>query len=89
MPLINQALPKGVRFEPFYDQADLIEKAVNTVVNALSLAFIFICIVQKMLHPLSAALPITWSWQWMLFVQSSAVENATESTSVLGSQETI
>lgn len=45
IPLINQALPKGVRFEPFYDQADLIEKAVNTVVNALSLAFIFICIV--------------------------------------------
>ncbi len=45
IPLINQALPKGVRFEPFYDQADLIEKAVNTVVDALSLAFIFICIV--------------------------------------------
>ena len=44
-PLINQALPKGVRFEPFYDQADLIEKAVDTVVDALSLAFIFICIV--------------------------------------------
>ncbi|MDO6445659.1 CusA/CzcA family heavy metal efflux RND transporter [Colwellia sp. 1_MG-2023] len=45
IPLINQALPKGVRFEPFYDQADLIEKAVDTVVVALSLAFIFICIV--------------------------------------------
>lgn len=45
IPLINQALPEGVRFEPFYDQADLIEKAVNTVVDALSLAFIFICIV--------------------------------------------
>jgi len=45
IPLINQALPKGVRFEPFYDQADLIEQAVNTVVNALALAFIFICIV--------------------------------------------
>ncbi|TMN85580.1 MULTISPECIES: CusA/CzcA family heavy metal efflux RND transporter [unclassified Pseudoalteromonas] len=45
IPLINQALPKGVRFEPFYDQADLIEKAVNTVVDALLLAFIFICIV--------------------------------------------
>ena len=44
-PLINQALPKGVRFEPFYDQADLIEKAVSTVVEALSLAFIFISIV--------------------------------------------
>ncbi|WP_448248358.1 efflux RND transporter permease subunit [Thalassotalea agariperforans] len=45
IPLINQALPKGVSFEPFYDQADLIEQAVNTVVNALVLAFIFICIV--------------------------------------------
>lgn len=45
IPLINQALPKGVRFEPFYDQADLIKKAVNTVVEALALAFVFICIV--------------------------------------------
>lgn len=45
IPLINQALPEGVRFEPFYDQADLIEKAVTTVAEALSLAFIFICIV--------------------------------------------
>ncbi|QBG36482.1 efflux RND transporter permease subunit [Litorilituus sediminis] len=43
--LINQALPDGVRFEPFYDQADLIEKAVATVVEALTLAFIFIAIV--------------------------------------------
>ena len=45
IPLINQALPEGVRFEPFYDQADLIEKAVSTVVDALLLAFIFIAIV--------------------------------------------
>lgn len=45
IPLINQALPEGVSFEPFYDQADLIEQAVNTVVDALMLAFIFICIV--------------------------------------------
>jgi len=45
IPLINQALPKGVSFELIYDQADLIEKAVNTVVEALTLAFIFICIV--------------------------------------------
>jgi cobalt-zinc-cadmium resistance protein CzcA len=43
--LINQALPEGVRFEPFYDQTDLIEKAVATVVEALTLAFIFITIV--------------------------------------------
>ncbi|MBE1302023.1 MAG: CusA/CzcA family heavy metal efflux RND transporter [Alteromonadaceae bacterium] len=43
--LINQALPEGVKFEPFYDQADLIEKAVATVVEALTLAFIFITVV--------------------------------------------
>lgn len=45
IPLINQALPEGVSFEPFYDQADLITKAVDTVVEALALAFIFIAIV--------------------------------------------
>ncbi|GHF79152.1 efflux RND transporter permease subunit [Thalassotalea marina] len=43
--MINRALPQGVSFEPFYDQADLIEKAVNTVVDALALAFVFICVV--------------------------------------------
>ncbi len=45
IPLIQQALPKGVTFEPIYDQADLIEKAVKTVSNALILAFVFIVIV--------------------------------------------
>ena len=45
IPMINQALPEGVRFEPFYDQADLITQAVDTVVEALALAFIFIAIV--------------------------------------------
>ncbi|MCF6216746.1 MAG: CusA/CzcA family heavy metal efflux RND transporter [Emcibacter sp.] len=45
IPLIQQALPKGVTFEPIYDQADLIEKAVETVSNALILAFIFIVII--------------------------------------------
>lgn len=43
--LINQALPDGVTFEPLYDQADLITKAVNTVVDALLLAFVFIVVV--------------------------------------------
>ena len=42
---INQALPDGVRFEAFYDQADLITQAVQTVVNALLLAFIFIVVI--------------------------------------------
>jgi cobalt-zinc-cadmium resistance protein CzcA len=45
IPLIQQALPDGVTFEPIYDQADLIEKAVSTVSNALVQAFIFIIIV--------------------------------------------
>ncbi|OUS00596.1 cytochrome-c peroxidase [Gammaproteobacteria bacterium 42_54_T18] len=43
--LIQQALPKGVRFEAFYDQADLITKAVKTVVDALLLAFVFIVVI--------------------------------------------
>ncbi len=43
--MINRALPDGVRFEVLYDQADLISKAVNTVVQALLLAFVFIVIV--------------------------------------------
>ncbi len=43
--LIQQALPEGVQFEPFYDQADLITQAVKTVVNALLLAFVFIVVV--------------------------------------------
>ena len=43
--LIQQALPEGVRFEAFYDQADLITQAVDTVVTALLLAFVFIVIV--------------------------------------------
>lgn len=43
--LIQQALPEGVTFEPFYNQASLIEKAVNTVVKALVEAFVFIVII--------------------------------------------
>ena len=31
IPLITQALPEGVTFEPYYDQADLVTKAVDTV----------------------------------------------------------
>lgn len=42
---INQALPEGVRFEAYYDQADLVSKAVQTVVNALLLAFVFITVI--------------------------------------------
>lgn len=43
--LIEQALPEGVSFEVFYDQADLVEKAVTTVQDALLLAFVFIVVI--------------------------------------------
>jgi len=43
--LINRALPDGVTFEAYYDQSELVQKAVNTVVSALVQAFIFIVIV--------------------------------------------
>ncbi|MGI2170441.1 efflux RND transporter permease subunit [Shewanella sp. MF05960] len=43
--LIEQSLPKGVSFEVFYDQADLVDKAVTTVVEALVMAFGFIVII--------------------------------------------
>lgn len=42
---INQALPEGVRLEVFYDQAELIDHAVDTVVQALAIAFLLIVVV--------------------------------------------
>jgi len=43
--VVQQALPEGVTITPFYDQADLVEKAVATVSDALLEAFVFIIIV--------------------------------------------
>jgi len=43
--MINQALPEGVKFVVLYDQADLIEQAVATVVDALLFAFVLIIII--------------------------------------------
>lgn len=43
--LINRALPEGVSFEAYYDQADLVKKAVSTVVSALVQAFVFIVVI--------------------------------------------
>jgi len=43
--MINQALPEGVKFVVLYDQADLIEQAVTTVVDALLFAFVLIIII--------------------------------------------
>jgi cobalt-zinc-cadmium resistance protein CzcA len=45
LPAIQQALPEGVTIEAFYDQADLVEKAVATVTGALAQAFVLILIV--------------------------------------------
>ncbi|ABE53866.1 Heavy metal efflux pump CzcA [Shewanella denitrificans OS217] len=43
--LIEQALPRGVSFEVFYDQADLVDQAITTVRDALLMAFVFIIII--------------------------------------------
>lgn len=45
LPAIQAALPKGVTIEPFYDQGDLVDKAVHTVVKALLEAFVLIVVV--------------------------------------------
>ncbi len=45
LPAIQQALPKGVTIEPFYDQGNLVEQAVDTVSRALTEAFVLIVIV--------------------------------------------
>ena len=45
LPLIAQALPEGVTLQPYYNQADLISKAVTTITKALLEAFVLIIIV--------------------------------------------
>jgi len=45
LPAIQQALPDGVIIEPFYDQSELVEKAVTTVTKALIEAFVLIFII--------------------------------------------
>ena len=45
VPLIESALPKGVKFAVIYDQSDLIQKAVSTVTKALLEAFVLIVII--------------------------------------------
>ncbi len=45
LPLIQKALPSGVQLVPVYDQADLIQQAVHTVVKALIEAFVLIFVV--------------------------------------------
>ncbi len=45
LPAIQSALPEGVSIEAFYDQAELVEKAVTTVAKALLEAFLLIVVV--------------------------------------------
>lgn len=45
LPAIQQALPEGVVIDPFYDQADLVEKAVATASKALVEAFVLIVLI--------------------------------------------
>jgi len=45
LPAIQAALPDGVTIEPFYDQAELVDKAVETVTKALLEAFVLIVVV--------------------------------------------
>ncbi len=45
LPAIQTALPDGVTLEPFYDQASLVDQAVDTVITALMQAFVLIIIV--------------------------------------------
>ncbi len=45
LPAIQQAMPDGVTIEPFYDQGDLVEHAVETVTRALAEAFVLIIVV--------------------------------------------
>ena len=45
LEIVQKALPEGVTIQPFYDQSDLINKAVWTVEKALLEAFILIIIV--------------------------------------------
>ncbi|VAX07503.1 Cobalt-zinc-cadmium resistance protein CzcA; Cation efflux system protein CusA [hydrothermal vent metagenome] len=45
LPAIQTALPDGVTLEPFYNQASLVDQAVDTVVSALMQAFVLIVLV--------------------------------------------
>ncbi len=45
LPVIQAALPDSVTIEPFYDQSELVEQAVNTVTQALLQAFVLIVII--------------------------------------------
>ncbi|CCG41371.1 efflux RND transporter permease subunit [Magnetospirillum molischianum] len=45
LPLIQKALPEGVTLDPIYDQSDLVDKAVATVVKAMLETFVLVIVV--------------------------------------------
>jgi len=45
LEIVQKSMPEGVTIQPFYDQSDLIDKAVWTVEKALTEAFILIVII--------------------------------------------
>ena len=65
LPAIQTALPEGVIIEPFYDQADLVDKAVTTVSKALLEAFVLIVIILMLVSvPISILLALMVMAQW-------------------------
>jgi len=45
LAIVQKALPKGISIQPFYDQSDLVSKAIWTVEEALIEAFVLIVII--------------------------------------------
>ena len=46
---VNQALPEGIKIIPYYDQATLVAKCVNTVTKALLEAIVLIILIQLLM----------------------------------------
>ncbi|MFQ5890079.1 MAG: efflux RND transporter permease subunit [Gemmatimonadota bacterium] len=69
---INEILPEGVQVRPYYDQADLVEKAVDTVKDALQEGGILIVVVLLLfLGNVRSALVVTVLLPLSLFVAFS------------------
>lgn len=79
LPAIQLALPDGVLIEPFYDQSNLVDQAVDTVSRALGQAFVLILVVLSLFLlnlratllvlfsiPLSVGLALTLMSYWGL-----------------------
>ena len=66
---INKSLPPGVRIRPFYDQADLVKKATDTVKNALLEGGILVVLVLVLfLGNLRSAIVVTLTLPLAMFI---------------------